>query len=70
MHAKELDLLSEAMVIVRSWIGTTFRDRLLARSVTTLYLSVNVTTEIEVRKLFIFVVQIVTLIFLFSCVVL
>eukprot|EP00063_Salmo_salar_P075006 XP_014049841.1 PREDICTED: E3 ubiquitin-protein ligase RNF213-like [Salmo salar] len=47
MHAKELELLSEAMVIVRSWIGKTFRDRLLARGVTTLYLSVSVTTEIE-----------------------
>lgn len=50
MHAKELELLSEAMVIVRSWIGKTFRDRLLARSVATLYLSVSVTTEIEVRR--------------------
>eukprot|EP00063_Salmo_salar_P083286 XP_014058121.1 PREDICTED: E3 ubiquitin-protein ligase RNF213-like isoform X2 [Salmo salar] len=47
MHAKELELLSEAMVIVRSWIGKTFRERLLARSVATLYLSVSVTTEIE-----------------------
>ncbi|KAM9474594.1 E3 ubiquitin-protein ligase rnf213-alpha-like [Salvelinus alpinus] len=49
MHAKELDLLSEAMVIVRSWIGKTFRERLLARGMTTLYLSVNVTTEIEIE---------------------
>ncbi|KAK6312343.1 hypothetical protein J4Q44_G00180070 [Coregonus suidteri] len=47
MHAKELELLSEAMVIVRSWIGQTFRDRLLGRGVSTLYLSVHVTTEIE-----------------------
>ncbi|CAB1350132.1 unnamed protein product, partial [Coregonus sp. 'balchen'] len=47
MHAKELELLSEAMVIVRSWIGQTFRDRLLGRGASTLYLSVHVTTEIE-----------------------
>ncbi|KAJ7989846.1 hypothetical protein DPEC_G00308720 [Dallia pectoralis] len=47
MYAKEQELLTEAMVVVRSWITQTFRDRLLARGASTCYLSVHVTTEIE-----------------------
>ncbi|XP_010872579.2 E3 ubiquitin-protein ligase rnf213-alpha isoform X2 [Esox lucius] len=47
MYAKEQELLSEAMVIVRSWISQAFRERLLGRGVTSLYLSVHITKEIE-----------------------
>ncbi|KAL0993465.1 hypothetical protein UPYG_G00108340 [Umbra pygmaea] len=47
MQAKERELLSEAMGIVRSWISQTFRDRLLGREMSSLYLAVSFTTEIE-----------------------
>uniref|UniRef100_UPI003AABD3E1 E3 ubiquitin-protein ligase rnf213-alpha n=1 Tax=Centroberyx gerrardi TaxID=166262 RepID=UPI003AABD3E1 len=48
LYAKDLEMMSQAMAIMREWISQTFRDRLLNRGLTSMYLHVSVTpAEIE-----------------------
>ncbi|KAM6957229.1 E3 ubiquitin-protein ligase rnf213-alpha-like [Aplochiton taeniatus] len=48
IHAKSLVLLSKAMTLMRGWINQTFKDRLLSRGISSIYLRVNVKpAEIE-----------------------
>ncbi|XP_029913013.1 E3 ubiquitin-protein ligase rnf213-alpha-like [Myripristis murdjan] len=45
LYAKDLEMMSKAMDVMREWISQTFKDRLLNRGMTSMYLRVSVTSE-------------------------
>ncbi|KAM4598338.1 E3 ubiquitin-protein ligase rnf213-alpha-like [Polymixia lowei] len=48
LYAKDFEVLCRAMAIMREWISQSFKERLLSRGISSMYLTVSVTTaEIE-----------------------